>query len=260
MHSKWSTKFELKPGKWVFVPTAESAAEGAKIKASVEKNWNIPCFYFHLRSGGHVKAIKTHLKHRYFLHADIQDFFGSINRSRITRHLGEWFPYEVSREMANASTVKYPDDPKRYIVPYGFVQSQAVAGLCLDRSKLGRYLTSISKKAHYAVSVYVDDIIISADDEDLCKAALTGLQDAAAASRFVLSPGKQQGPAAKITAFNIEIENASMRIKDTRLLEFVEAFHESETEYQRQGILSYVKSINADQLHTLKLATGIAVV
>lgn len=260
MHLKWSSKFELKPGKWVFVPSAECAAEGTKVKAAVEKNWDIPKFYFHLRSGGHVEAIKTHLKHRYFLHADIQDFFGSINRSRITRHIGEWFPYEIAREMANASTVKHPDDSKRYIVPYGFIQSQALAGLCLDRSKLGRYLTSLSKKTTFAVSVYVDDIIISSDDEELCKSALIGLEKAAVASRFVLNPGKQQGPAEKITAFNIEIENASMRIKDTRLLEFVVAFDESETEYQRQGILSYVKSINVDQLRTLKLATTIGVV
>lgn len=158
--------------------------------------------------------------------------------------------------MANASTVKHPDDPKRYIVPYGFVQSQAVAGLCLDRSKLGRYLNSVSKKATLAVSVYVDDIIISSDDKDLCKLALIGLQEAASVSLFMLSPGKQQGPAEKITAFNIEIENASMRIKDTKLLEFVEAYLESETAYQRHGILSYVKSINVDQLNTFKLAIG----
>lgn len=106
----------------------------------------------------------------------------------------------------------------------------------------------------------MDDIIISSDDEELCKSALIGLEKAAVASRFVLNPGKQQGPAEKITAFNIEIENASMRIKDMRLLEFVVAFDESETEYQRQGILSYVKSINVDQLRTLKLATTIGVV
>lgn len=125
MHLKWSSKFEHKPGKWVFVPSGECAAVGTKIKAAVEKNWDIPKFYFHLRSGGHVEAIKTHLKHRYFLHADIQDFFGSINRSRITRHIGEWFPYEIAREMANASTVK---DPRRFEAVYRSIWLYSVAG------------------------------------------------------------------------------------------------------------------------------------
>ena len=87
MHPKWVNRFELKPGRWVFEPSAESKALGQKIKAAVEKAWRPPNFYFHLRSGGHVEAVRSHLENTHFLRVDIQDFFGSVNRTRITRCL-----------------------------------------------------------------------------------------------------------------------------------------------------------------------------
>lgn len=257
MQPKWSTKFELKPGKWVFVPTPEAAEQGAAIKKSIEENWKIPTFYFHLCSGGHVEAIRSHLSHKFFAHADVQDFFGSINRSRVTRHLREWFPYPIAREMANASTVQHPDIAKRFILPYGFVQSQAVAGLCLDRSKLGRYLTKLSNNPKLAVSVYVDDIIVSSNDEGLCLSVLDEMEKAASESKLTLNPKKKEGPAEMITAFNIEIKKDSMQLSEERLQRFIDAFMGADSEHQRQGIMSYVKSVNGQQLDELAHAAGI---
>jgi len=44
MHPKWSSKFELKPGKWIFVPTAETVIEGRKIKLAIKKKWKQTSF------------------------------------------------------------------------------------------------------------------------------------------------------------------------------------------------------------------------
>ena len=88
MNPKWSSKFELKPGKWVFVPTPEAVTTGKKIKKTIEKCWRPPAYFFHLRVGGHVEALRSHLNHDNFLRVDIKDFFGSISRTRVTRCLG----------------------------------------------------------------------------------------------------------------------------------------------------------------------------
>jgi hypothetical protein len=253
MVPKWSSKFELKPGtgKWVFVPTKESKETGTKIKAAIQECWSPPSYYFHLRSGGHVEAVKSHLGHTTFLHVDIQDFFGSINRSRVTRNLKAKFSYEVAREIANASTVRHPDDKDRYIIPYGFVQSQIVAALCLDQSRLGTYLGKLCKQKDVALSVYVDDIIVSCADANQANSILVGLIAAAESAGFTLNPDKQEGPAAEITAFNILVANASMAIEGNRLAKFVEALAVTSSEPQRAGILSYVKSVNAAQSDSL---------
>jgi len=253
LHPKWSTKFELKPGKWVFVPTSESIEEGRKIKKAIEDYWEPPRYYYHLRSGGHVEAIKSHLKHNSFLHFDIQDFFGSINRSRVTRTLIGKFSYENARAMAHASTVRHPDEKSRLILPYGFIQSQIVAALCLNISRLGKYLNKLSKNSDVSLSVYVDDIIVSCNDSELSASILVNITNAAENANFILNAAKQEGPAAAITAFNIMLQNNSMMVEALRLKKFVDVLKETESEYQREGILSYVKSINVAQGFALKI-------
>lgn len=249
MTLKWSSKFELKPGKWVFVPTLESIEVGSKIKTTLEGCWTPPPYYYHLRSGGHVAAIKSHLGHTSFLHLDIQDFFGSINRSRVTRCLRKKLGYKIAREMANASTVRHPNDKARYILPYGFVQSQILAALCLDESALGTYLDKLSKMKGVSLSVYVDDIIVSCNDSQQNSLIMEQVNAAAAKAKFVLNTAKQEGPAAAITAFNILITSDSMKIEAGRFEKFVEDFSAAASEHQRAGIISYVKSVNVEQAH-----------
>ena len=64
---------------------------GAKIKTQVEGVWTAPDYFFHLRAGGHVRALQVHMGQTSFLHLDIQDFFGCVNRSRVTRCLSPLF-------------------------------------------------------------------------------------------------------------------------------------------------------------------------
>ena len=247
MNPKWTSKFELKPGRWVFIPTPEAIADGQKIKKQLEARWEPPEYYFHLRAGGHVAGLKSHLSHSNFLHVDIEDFFGNINRSRITRCLKSRVGYKDAREWANASTVPHPTDSSRFIVPYGFVQSQIIAALCLSESALGICLDNINKMSGAAVSVYVDDIIVSADDSNLCTALLGMLEVAATRALFAFNQSKKQGPASAVSAFNISLSNGQLLITGDRLKEFSQAFANSTSDAQRKGIISYVNSVNPAQ-------------
>jgi hypothetical protein len=250
MSPKWSTRFELKPNRWVFVPTEESVALGNKIKKHLAAHWRCPSYYFHLRSGGHLAALELHLEHEHFFRVDIEDFFGSINRTRVTRCLKDIVAYDVARNWANASTVRHPNEDRRTLLPYGFVQSPMIASICLRLSALGRALQLISKKDGVAVSVYVDDIIISTNNAGLCNELLGQVTHAAELSRFALA--KQQGPAASITAFNIDLSPKSLEVGSARLQEFITVLANDKTlPAQRDGILRYVATVNPKQAAAL---------
>ncbi len=250
MAIKWSSKFELRPGKWVFVPTPESIDTGRKIKRALEKCWIPPPYYFHLRAGGHVEALRSHLKHSQFLRIDIQDFFGSINRTRVTRSLKNKFPYKIAREYANASTAPDPSD-KRIMLPFGFVQSQIVAAVCLAESALGIYLDKLKANSNVELTVYVDDIIVSSSDNALLEQVLQDIKAAADKASFTLNPCKQEGPASIITAFNVTVTSGNMEVDPERLKLFEEALSEASSEQKIAGIKAYVMSVNTKQGLTL---------
>lgn len=247
MNLKWSSKFAKKPGKWIFVPTPYAVKKGKEIKRAVEKSWKPPLYYFHLRSGGHVEALRSHFEHNNFLRIDIKDFFGSINRTRVTRCLKDRFSYAVARSYANESTVKDPVTANRTVVPFGFVQSQIISAVCLSQSALGVCLDKLALNPAIALTVYVDDIIVSTSDSALLDQVLKDIQAAAEKAHFVLNANKQEGPAAAIKAFNIVLTKGSMEIEADRFKQFEEALKTATSENQRAGIKSYVASVNAGQ-------------
>lgn len=247
MHIKWLHKYERAPGKWVFVPTEESKAEGQSIKDAIQKKWQPPSFYFHFRSGGHVAALRSHASSLFFLRLDIKDFFGSISRSRVTRCLKGLFDYADARGMANASTVKHPTIEGRVILPYGFVQSPVLASLALFNSALGSCLERLSTKKTVTVSVYMDDIIVSSTNEASLTQAKMELETAAAKARFDFHPEKTEGPGWKITAFNIELVHGELTIAPDRLQEFIDRFSASKNAFEKNGISGYVNSVNPQQ-------------
>lgn len=251
MTEKWATKFERKPGRWVFEPTPEYRDIGEGVRSATAKLWQAPVYFFHLRAGGHVAALVRHAKHKYFLRCDVEDFFGRVTRTRVTRCLKEYFGYERAREMANDSTVRHPTDKARWVLPYGFVQSPILASLALAKSRLGTTLRSLHKTAGLTVSVYVDDIIVSCDDLDALETIKGALIEAAERSNFSFNAHKIEGPASSITAFNIDLANASLAIADERFDEFAQDLASSTSELQRNGILSYVRSVNEDQADLL---------
>ncbi len=249
---KWKSKFQIKPNSWVFVPNDESVRYGKEVKLALEKCWSAPEFYYHLKEGGHVKALKSHTGHQFFIHLDIKDFFGSINRSKITRCLKRYFGYTAAREIAEKSTVIDPSSrTKRYILPFGFVQSPIIASICLDKSRLNKHLCHLCNSQDIAVSVYVDDIIISGDNFHFLTKALADIKISAEKSGFALNPVKEEGPGEKITAFNIDLSHGLLRIQDSRLNEFYDKYKSSENPNKQEGIIGYISSVNSTQVAEL---------
>lgn len=242
----WDTRFELKPDTWVFVPTEETIKIGKEIKHAVERVWIPPQYYFHLRSGGHVRALRSHLHNSLFVHVDIRNFFGSINRTRVTRCLKDLFGYADARKMANVSTVIHPNN-RHYILPFGFVQSPVIASLCLVKSALGSVLHEIVNDDNFAVSVYVDDIVLSGNDKELLQQALAKVSTAAERSGLPLNPEKEEGPSAMITAFNVRLSHGKLEIEPGRMAEFLDSYRTTGNERVKDGIHSYVESVNPAQ-------------
>lgn len=252
MHPKWTHRFELKPGRWVFQPSPEAKEIGAKIKKQVEGVWTAPDYYFHLRAGGHIRALQMHMEQKSFLHLDIQDFFGCVNRSRVTRCLTPQFGYTNARQMANDSTVRHPAQFGKFMLPYGFVQSPLLASLALSKSKLGSCLSKLRGDG-YCISVYVDDIIISAGSDRALHACWPEIKRAAESGNFVLNQTKQQGPGTMVTAFNIELRHGSLSLQSRRFSEFKCAYGATTNLHEKDGIFGYVKSVNPSQAANLYL-------
>ena len=253
MQPRWDSKFELKPGKWVFVPNGDTIQFGTKIKDALSQRWKAPAYYYHLRQGGHVAALKAHLGQTIFIHVDIENFFQRINRSRVTRVLKGMYSYAEARDIANLSTVRLPEDATgRYILPYGFVQSTLLASICLRKSALGNYLKQLSSTGGIEVSVYVDDIIISLNDQARAEEIFGEVNNVAEKSGFELNEKKKQGPADRISAFNIELSQHSLHVLPDRWLQFLDALRENENPNRHQAILGYVDSVNPVQANQLQ--------
>lgn len=244
MQTKWSNRFEIKPDRWVFEPTAQSRARGLELQAYLQKRWTAPSYYYHLRKGGHIAAIRTHLAHAHFLHLDIHDFFGSINRTRVTRNLKTLIGYARARQWANDSTVSHPKASALRILPYGFVQSVLLASLCLRNSALGQCLHKFSSERQFGVSVYVDDIILSSDFPSALSAIHDEVSVAARKSSFAIQPA---AIANTVNAFNIEISKSCMRVTQERLQAFEDVARTNATVEQKRGILAYVGTVNSAQ-------------
>ncbi|CAM3425430.1 hypothetical protein BZK31_26235 [Pseudomonas floridensis] len=249
---KWLSRFRLKSNTWVYIPTLETVKEGQLFKKSIEFKWLPPTNYYHLKSGGHVDAIKYHLNGKFFVHADVKKFFNSINRSRITRELKPYFGYEKSRSIAMESTVSIPlESGQVFALPFGFVQSTIIASLCLRKSSLGNTIDKLNKTAGIRVSVYVDDIIVSTQSLEKAEAALSMIQKSAERSGFSLNEEKTQGPSYTITAFNIDLQQNFMRITDWRFIELLSNYKDASSDKQKRGIWGYVNSVSPAQASML---------
>lgn len=151
--------------------------------------------------------------------------------------------------MASESVARRPSSSE-FVLPYGFVQSPILASLALDRSKLGAYIRKANANPALDVSLYMDDILISSDDETLLADVAGELETTSAAASFPLSASKRQGPAACVSAFNIEISHRSMLVTSTRMRAFHSAFA-SGNDATRKGVFGYVSSVNPTQAASL---------
>ncbi len=252
MRERWISKFKIKEFSWVYVPTEKTIEIGNGIKKSIEQEWSPPRNYYHLRNGGHIESLKQHINNDYFIHIDLLNFFGQINRSRITRCLKQYFSYNKAREIAIESTVRFPkSEEKKYILPFGFVQSPILASICLNKSKLGQLLNSMHKSSDIKVSVYMDDIILSGTDKAILEKALEEITRISERSGLPINKKKLEGPKNKITSFNIHLSKNELLISDKRLEEFLHEYVNSYNSRQKSGILNYVFSVNPSQANKL---------
>lgn len=235
----------------MFVPTPECRRAGQVISTRIASRWAPPSYLYQFRRGGHVAALRDHLSNTCFARLDLADFFGSINRTRVTRVLKSMLAYDDARKWAKLSVVTDPEHSARWMLPFGFVQSPIIAALAFSRSALGTSIKRIRKRENVTLTCYVDDIIISSTSAALVEAALADISDAVTRSAFGLNKRKCEGPASEITAFNIRLSHKSILISQTRMEQFRSVISESDSIAKVQGIKAYVASVNHAQVRDL---------
>ncbi len=209
--------YENERGKRIFVPTRKGYEIGYKIKQLIEDAATFEDFFFHFQRGGHVAALHEHRKNKYFARVDIKNFFYSISLNRVARVLRE-IGVPMAGFYAKFSCVKNPYLEPSYALPYGFVQSPVLATLVLSHSILGDFLRSA--RSAVTVSVYVDDIAISASDHCTLQQCFEELKMRVVEANFSLNTDKTSPPASSMELFNCELEVERTAVTATRRDEF----------------------------------------
>ena len=226
-------------GKPVFVPTAVGRRIGTEIKQKVEDAYQFDQIYFHLRPGGHVAALHHHRDNQFFARIDISRFFYSISRRRVQSALDR-IGVTDARFYAKWSTVANPYNDPRFALPYGFVQSPVLASLVIASSQVGDHLGNLP--ASVCVSVYMDDICLSADNEDELNWAYQSTLSVLEADGFEVSAEKLRRPASNIDVFNCELRRGHASVRDERVAEFYSKKPEAMSE---EAFIAYCSSVEA---------------
>lgn len=251
---RWEHKFEIKPGVWVYVPTAEASEVGERILQAIRNKWIPPLYFYHLRTGGHLKAARLHLKSDFLAVVDIKQFFQSTSRSRVTRDLKAYFTYPQAREISKISTVRnLSNSPHKHVLPFGFVQSPMLATLCLDKSHLGSLLRRLNKHPNVKLSVYMDDVIISSNDLIQLQNVYDEILVAMDKSGYQPNLVKTQAPSMLIKVFNLSLGRGGMKVTPQKMSDFLIDFYASDYEPHKIGVRNYVETVNPEQAKLLKL-------
>lgn len=204
-------------GKPVFAPSDLGQRIGNDIKGQVESAYAFDDFIYHLRKkGGHVAALHAHRPHAFFARVDIRRFFYSIARNRVARALRS-VGIKRTEHYAKWSCVKNPYGNPSYALPYGFIQSPILATLVLMQSGVGAFLREIAAQGTVMVTVYMDDISLSADDLAALKLAFYQLQDRLAEAEFEISPAKTRLPGPAMDLFNCDLQCGRTTVRDDRI-------------------------------------------
>jgi hypothetical protein len=203
-------------GKFIFVPTERCERKGRRIIKFFDKRVDFPEYFYHYKSGGHVAALHAHLENKLFSKIDIQNFYYSIARMRVTRALRSW-GYPGAGTLAKWSCVANPVAANpRHVLPIGFVQSPILASLVLMKSPVSQAIERALTNG-VCVSVYLDDFIGSHNDEAALTAAYIDICDTCVSAGLVPNPAKLVAPSAAITAFNCNLTHGSAQVKTDRI-------------------------------------------
>ncbi len=160
-------------------------------------------------------------------------------------NFGTRFSHAFALKAACESTVSKSGKGTPYSLPFGFIQSPVLASLSLAMSYLGTALAA-THHGSLALSVYMDDILISGDDASALSAVRSKLEAAAARSGFEFHPRKSVGPASALEVFNLTLSHLNLEVSATRLAEFEAAVLAGDPATVA-GILGYVGTVNTDQ-------------
>lgn len=224
-------------GKPVFVPSDKGRELGNELKQLIEARVEFDNIYSHYRAGGHVAALHEHRQNKFFAKLDLKNFFYTIARNRAGHALYK-IGIEDPGEYARWSTVKNPYQTPSYALPYGFVQSPAIATIVLKQSELGSLALKLS--ATMTVSVYLDDVSVSSDSKEDVGEALNALATTAAKSGFVVNEKKLFGPSETIELFNCRLEHSVSEVTEARRREFYSVDRSQES---RDGFERYCASV-----------------
>lgn len=245
------SRIPLGDDKWAFEQAPYFADEAAHQMKKIQKLWNAPEYFFHLKSGGHVAAVQRHLKSHHFAKIDLKRFFEQVSRNRIIRRLcAIGIAHKAASEFAIESTVwrnaRTSNGTKKFVLPYGFVQSALLASLDLDKSMLGRNIRDLVSKG-LVVSVYVDDIVISSESKELVELSLPKIVSAAQMAGFPINQEKSTNVQPQMSAFNIDFGHNRMCVSPERMLKFEEDIMMASDDGRKIAIVAYVRSINPNQ-------------
>jgi hypothetical protein len=240
----YSQKFELKPEKWIYIPTHECKVKSYKFIETIKSKWNPPPYFFHFQKGGHISALDAHSSCKYFIKLDIKNFFGNISRARIASRLKLiGINQKKAFEIAKWSTVSEIAGQNK-ILPFGFVQSQILASLVFDKSSIGKYLRQLND--NMIVSVYVDDIMVSGSDATILTIVYNKLVEEMIKSNFVINIEKSHAPKEYTRIFNIDIQSNSRNVSQERFQQFISTLADDSPQ-KTVAVMEYLKKINATQ-------------
>jgi hypothetical protein len=200
-------------GKFIFVPNERCERRGRRMIEFFSKRVDFPDYLYHYKKGGHVAALHAHMENRLFFKIDIQNFYYSIARMRVTRALRHW-GYPGAGTFSKWSCVANPlASAPKHVLPIGFVQSPLLATLVLMKSPVAQAIERAMANG-VCISVYLDDFIGSHNDEEVLKAAYKDIYDACMSAGLVPNPTKLTPPNAAITAFNCYLSHGSACLTD----------------------------------------------
>jgi hypothetical protein len=244
----YDMRFELKPGKYVYIQRDDAAVRGRAAIKQIERRYKPHDMFFHLRrKGGHVAALRLHQKSAFFTRFDIQNFFGNVTRSKIFRALRQiGFPQKRAFNIAVDGVVV---EGRKKVLPYGFCQSPILATLALEMSHLGSEL-KIWSGTGISISVYMDDVLVSCDDQKTLLDATNALVGAADLAGFPLSKDKLSVAVPEVESFNCCVKRGSVTVTDRRLNKFA-ADYQGASPAGRVAIEKYVETISITELSRL---------
>lgn len=260
MLRNYEFRFEIKPGKFVYVPTDACKKYGYDLNKKILARWNPEPYFYHLRkAGGHVAAMRPHLEASFHASVDLTRFFTSISRTRVQRALCKiGFSNRLALDIATESCVEAGG---RKFLPYGFPQSMLLATLVFENSALGAVVRKLRAEG-IIITVYVDDILISSNDLADLKSAYEQVLSGIDLSGFEASLAKSEEPGAAISSFNCKIEDR-ITILGERMQKFQKQLLVAGPRAS-EAILRYVGVINVDQAselatpHTSSSSTNLA--